>query len=92
MHTARMPLEDDVDLDQVAAATDGFTGADLRALCQEAGWVALRRAAGPCERWIDRATELALGELRVVEADWCAALQTLGRRVSPDRVRACRSG
>jgi transitional endoplasmic reticulum ATPase len=42
IHTRRMPLAADVDLDSLASATHGFTGADLRALCQEAAMRALR--------------------------------------------------
>ena len=41
--TARMPTVG-VDLDRVAAATDGMSGADLAALCQQAGVHALVRA------------------------------------------------
>lgn len=43
VHTRRMPLASDVRLQALAATTHGFTGADLRALCQEAGMCALRR-------------------------------------------------
>lgn len=41
VHTSRMPL-DGVDLDQVASVTDGYVGADLAALCREAGLCAYR--------------------------------------------------
>jgi transitional endoplasmic reticulum ATPase len=43
IHSRRMPLADDVDLDQVAQITHGFVGADLEALCKEAGMAAVRR-------------------------------------------------
>lgn len=42
IHTAGMPLADDVDLDQLAAITHGFVGADLESLCREAAMAALR--------------------------------------------------
>lgn len=38
-----MPLDTDVDLDNLAELTHGFTGADLNALCREAAMAALRR-------------------------------------------------
>jgi transitional endoplasmic reticulum ATPase len=38
-----MPLATDVDLDQIAQITHGFVGADLEALCKEAGMAAVRR-------------------------------------------------
>ncbi|MFB6234733.1 MAG: AAA family ATPase [Halopenitus sp.] len=44
VHTRRMPLADDVDLDRLAARTHGFVGADLESLTQEAAMTALRRA------------------------------------------------
>ena len=44
IHTQKMPLADDVDLDMVARATDRFTGADLEDVVRRAGLVALRRS------------------------------------------------
>ena len=43
IHSRRMPLAKDVDLDRLAQTTHAFVGADLEALCKEAGMVALRR-------------------------------------------------
>jgi transitional endoplasmic reticulum ATPase len=43
IHSRRMPLDADVDLDQIAQITHGFVGADLEALCKEAGMAAVRR-------------------------------------------------
>ncbi|MBI4671551.1 MAG: CDC48 family AAA ATPase [Chloroflexi bacterium] len=43
IHTRGMPLADDVNLEQIAAITHGFVGADLEALCREAAMSALRR-------------------------------------------------
>ena len=42
IHTRSMPLDDDVDLANIAATTDGYTGADLAALATESGMVAIR--------------------------------------------------
>lgn len=42
IHTGKMPLADDVDLDALAARTDRFTGADLEDLTRRAGLIALR--------------------------------------------------
>ncbi len=42
IHTEKMPLGKDVDLKIIAKKTDGFVGADLAALCKEAGILALR--------------------------------------------------
>lgn len=47
LHTAHVPLGDDVDLDMVAAGTPGFSGADLKNLVNEA---AMRAARENCDK------------------------------------------
>tara|TARA_R110000868_G_scaffold165328_6_gene398825 strand:+ start:412511 stop:414682 length:2172 start_codon:yes stop_codon:yes gene_type:complete len=42
IHTRFMPLAADVDLERVSAVTHGFLGADLAALCREAGMACAR--------------------------------------------------
>jgi transitional endoplasmic reticulum ATPase len=42
IHTRPMPLAGDVDLAELAAASEGFSGADLAALCREAGMECMR--------------------------------------------------
>src|SRR5687767_6858181 len=44
VHTRKVPLGTDVDLDQLASATPGMTGADLSNLVNEAALLAARRA------------------------------------------------
>ncbi|MET0249109.1 MAG: AAA family ATPase, partial [Sphingobium sp.] len=44
IHTGKMPLADDVDLDDLAERTERFTGADLEDLVRRAGLVALRQS------------------------------------------------
>ena len=43
VHMKNMPLEGDVDVDRIAAMTQGFAGADLAALCREAAMKCLGR-------------------------------------------------
>ena len=43
IYTSGMPLNPDVGLNELAAKTHGFTGADIKALCTEAGYSAIRR-------------------------------------------------
>ncbi|MEM6797188.1 MAG: AAA family ATPase, partial [Acidobacteriota bacterium] len=43
VHSRDMPLTQDVDLEDLAARTHGFVGADLEALCREAAMARLRR-------------------------------------------------
>ncbi|MEM3079424.1 MAG: AAA family ATPase, partial [Thermoproteota archaeon] len=49
IHTRRMPLEG-VSLEEIAKRTEGYSGADLEALCREAGLNALRRDADKVTR------------------------------------------
>ena len=43
VHTRRMHLDDEVNLREIAFLTDGKNGADLRAICMEAGMFAIRQ-------------------------------------------------
>ncbi len=43
VHTRGMPMEDGIRLEEIAAVTHGFVGADLSSLCKEAAMHALRR-------------------------------------------------
>ncbi|TKX53323.1 AAA family ATPase [Halorubrum sp. SP3] len=56
VHTRRMPLADDVDLDRIASRTHGFVGADIEGLAQEAAMTALRRARESDSRALDDVT------------------------------------
>jgi 26S proteasome regulatory subunit T2 len=42
IHTSRMTLADDVTLDDLIMAKDDLSGADIKAICTEAGLMALR--------------------------------------------------
>uniref|UniRef100_A0A7J3ZIW3 AAA family ATPase n=1 Tax=Fervidicoccus fontis TaxID=683846 RepID=A0A7J3ZIW3_9CREN len=42
IHTRKVPLADDVDLERLAELTEGYTGADIEALVREAVFTALR--------------------------------------------------
>ncbi len=42
IHTKNMPLAKDVDLEKLADMTEGYSGADIEAVCREAGLLALR--------------------------------------------------
>ena len=57
IHSRAMPLGPDVDLPEVAEHSHGFVGADLEALCQEVGMIALRRFLASVRRPVPSAAE-----------------------------------
>ncbi len=42
VHTRRMKLAEDIDLEELARLTDGASGAEIKAICTEAGYNAIR--------------------------------------------------
>nr|WP_314467621.1 CDC48 family AAA ATPase [uncultured Novosphingobium sp.] len=50
IHTARMPLAEDVSLRDVAARTERFTGADLEDVVRRAGLIAIRKRGAEVEQ------------------------------------------
>ncbi|MCD6589576.1 AAA family ATPase, partial [Candidatus Woesearchaeota archaeon] len=44
VHTRGMPLGKDVNLKELAEQTEGFSGADIEAICREAAMIAIREA------------------------------------------------
>ncbi|BDG60995.1 CDC48 family AAA ATPase [Caldinitratiruptor microaerophilus] len=72
IHTRGMALAADVDLEELADVTHGFVGADLAALCREAGMAALRRLLP--EIRLDPEAGADSGGIQVTMADFRHAL------------------
>ena len=83
IHSRGMPLTEDVDLSHVAAITHGFVGADLEALCREAGMVSLRRLLPEIDFSQPYVPDELLARLQVKVGDFQEAL----REVEPSAVR-----
>lgn len=61
IHTSRMTLSDDVDLEKFVLSKDDLSGADIKAICTEAGMLALReRRMKVCQEDFTKAKEKAL--------------------------------
>lgn len=61
IHTMKMTLSDDVDLEKFVMAKDELSGADIKAVCTEAGMLALReRRMKVCQEDFVKAKEKAL--------------------------------
>lgn len=42
IHTSKMKIDEDIDFDAISELTEGLSGADLKAVCTEAGMFAIR--------------------------------------------------
>ncbi len=83
IHSRGMPLAEDVDLARTAAITHGFVGADLEALCREAGMISLRRLLPQIDFSQPSVPVEMLAQLQVKMGDFQEAL----REVEPSAVR-----
>jgi transitional endoplasmic reticulum ATPase len=77
IHSRAMPLGPDVNLEEIAEHSHGFVGADLEALCQEVGMIALRRFLASGGDTAD------LAALQVTRDDFLAGL----KEVEPSATR-----
>jgi transitional endoplasmic reticulum ATPase len=81
VHTQHKPLADDVDLDEIAARTEGYVGADLEALAREASMNATREFINTVAP--DEAAE-SVGNVRVTMQHFEAALEEVGPSVTDE--------
>jgi transitional endoplasmic reticulum ATPase len=83
IHTRAMPLASDVDLQEIAEHSHGFVGADLEALGQEVGMIALRRFLSSVPLDTEGIAAEELGSLQVTRDDFLAGL----KEVEPSATR-----
>ncbi len=72
IHTRSMTVDDDLDYDKLAAETEGASGADIKAICTEAGMFAIR----------DDRTEVRMEDFRNAE-EKITSEDSVGRPVTP---------
>ncbi|MEM0383893.1 MAG: CDC48 family AAA ATPase [Candidatus Caldarchaeum sp.] len=77
IHTRRMPLSDDVNLDELAEITHGFVGADIAALTREAAMNALRRYLPQIDLEKEVIPADVLERIKVTREDFANALKTI---------------
>ncbi len=77
IHTRRMPLAEDVDLDELADITQGFVGADIAALVREAAMNALRRYLPEIDLEKEVIPAEVLEKIKVSREDFANALKTI---------------
>jgi transitional endoplasmic reticulum ATPase len=83
IHTRAMPLAADVNLHEIAEHSHGFVGADLEALCQEVGMIALRKFLATAPLETDGAVPADLSALNVTREDFLGGL----KEVEPSATR-----
>jgi transitional endoplasmic reticulum ATPase len=77
IHTRGMPLEEDVNLEQLADLTHGYVGADLSALTKEAAMHSLRRILPELDLEMESIPMELLMRITVKRDDFFAALREL---------------
>ncbi len=83
IHTRGMPLEDDVNTEELADITHGFVGADLAALSRESAMNALRRILPELDLEEQTIPQEVLEKLFVTNNDFMEALKS----ISPSALR-----
>ena len=64
VHLRGKPVEEGVDLDDLAARSDAFSGADIQSVCNRAAWDAVRRVIGDPREELVITSDLLLGAIR----------------------------
>lgn len=82
VHTRGMPLDENLDLKEIAEITHGFVGADLSSLCKEAAMRTMERALPDMDVKEDIPAEV-LENLRVTKDDFYTAL----KKIEPSALR-----
>ncbi len=77
IHTRGMPLEEDVDLDEMAEVTHGFVGADLESLAKEAAMRVLRRILPEIKSDEEEIPKEVLQKIIVKKSDFKEALKEI---------------
>jgi transitional endoplasmic reticulum ATPase len=83
IHVRNMPLAEDVNLDEIADITYGYTGADISALVKEAAIKTLRRILPELNLEEEFIPQEKLEEIKVTREDFLAAL----REIQPSALR-----
>ncbi|WP_205544073.1 ATP-binding protein [Rubrobacter indicoceani] len=80
IHANRMPLAPNTDLKEIARRTEGYSGADLEALCREAALACMRRTVDLTD--LDRrVTNRELSSLAVATYDFYTAMKRVGASI-----------
>jgi len=68
IHTRKKPLDKDVDIDELAERTEGYTGADIAAVCNEAVMAAIREYVSEGKFEKEKMDKIKIGKRHFEEA------------------------
>ena len=83
IHTRGMPLDGDVDFNEIARRTIGFTGADLEVLSKEAGLKSIKPFFNDLKNMQEKIPTEVLDKIKVSRKDFIEAL----KKVEPSAMR-----
>jgi transitional endoplasmic reticulum ATPase len=86
IHTKEMPLSTDIDIDQLAKNSVGYSGADIEALCREAALIALRRDINATEVTLRDFKDAATYVRPSITPDMSAWYKSIIKRVAREKV------
>ncbi|KAI4729594.1 AAA-domain-containing protein [Aureobasidium sp. EXF-10728] len=84
IRTNSVPLTDDVDIDDLAVRTEGFSGSEIVEICLNACRAAMRRAIAIVAS--DQTDVSETEQMKVSKNDFDIALSTAVRRITPEMV------
>ncbi|CAD5244738.1 CDC48 family AAA ATPase [Thermococcus camini] len=84
VHTRKVPLAEDVSLEELAKRTEGYTGADIEAVVREAAMLAMRRALQEGIIRPGMKADEIRGKVKVTMKDFEEAMKKIGPSVSEE--------
>ena len=75
IHLKDKPLADDVNIDEFAEALNGYTGADIKGICEEATLLAIRRGVYECK--IDNANPQSFQQVKIKKVEFEEAIKII---------------
>ncbi|AKG90789.1 AAA family ATPase, CDC48 subfamily [Geoglobus ahangari] len=84
IHTRNMPLAEDVNLEELAEKTEGYSGADIEAVCREAGLTAIREAIS---KYSEDEVKRAVKEIRVTRDHFMKAIEKVKPSLTEEDIK-----
>ncbi|MFW9875578.1 MAG: ATP-binding protein, partial [Candidatus Thorarchaeota archaeon] len=84
IHLRNKPLAEDVDIEQMAQDLEGYTGADIQAICEEATLLTIRKAVGDTS--IDTRDEDSVKVVKISKAEFKDSIEKVLKSADKARV------